>query len=402
MDADGAGPAKAWTEYYVYDGQHVALVYRDPDGPSGAQPAVLRARVLHGEAVDQVLAQEDVTTLSTPGTVRDVVNSQGQVRNHLVYDAFGKVVSETNAAVDFLFGYTGRERDEETGLHYYRARYYDPAVGRFVSEDPIGFAAGDANLYRYVGNEVTNATDPSGLWRIKRRGQPWAFAIAEKGDTAADLAKLIHLDAEEYHKWLRVSGESVHPRTVHSALPTGCAYQVPNTIGVYTSVQTGFDYWFPPSWLFGMANKARRIAVASGRKAEREGFMVVYRLDGSSDDVFKELWTLDGISGIAFGGHGAEVDGSWLGFIADPENESAVRPSDVKPPYKLHAIKGFSCGSANPIDASNLPIGGPPTMMWSDLLSENGSFVGYFGAVTTLNQRWRIRVIRPSKDNTKE
>jgi RHS repeat-associated protein len=168
VDADGAGPAKAWTEYYVYDGQHVALVYRDPDGPSGAQPAVLRARVLHGEAVDQVLAQEDVTTLSTPGTVRDVVNSQGQVRNHLVYDAFGKVVSETNAAVDFLFGYTGRERDEETGLHYYRARYYDPAVGRFVSEDPIGFAAGDANLYRYVGNEVTNATDPSGLWRIIR------------------------------------------------------------------------------------------------------------------------------------------------------------------------------------------------------------------------------------------
>jgi RHS repeat-associated protein len=176
VDADGAGPAKAWTEYYVYDGAHVALVYRDPDGPSGAQPAVLRSRVLHGEAVDQVLAQEDVTTLSAPGTVlwpltdhlgtvRDVINSQGQVRNHLVYDAFGKVVSETNAAVDFLFDYTGRERDEETGLHYYRARYYDPAVGRFVSEDPIGFAAGDANLYRYVGNEATGKVDPSGLER---------------------------------------------------------------------------------------------------------------------------------------------------------------------------------------------------------------------------------------------
>jgi RHS repeat-associated protein len=134
-----------------------------------------------------VLAQEDVTTLSAPGTVlwpltdhlgtvRDVINSQGQVRNHLAYDAFGKVVSETNAAVDFLFGYTGRERDEETGLHYYRARYYDPAVGRFVSEDPIGFEAGDANLYRYVGNEATGKTDPSGM--VDKYDQlPWESAV---------------------------------------------------------------------------------------------------------------------------------------------------------------------------------------------------------------------------------
>jgi RHS repeat-associated protein len=64
--------------------------------------------------------------------------------------------------VDFLFAYTGRERDEETGLYYYRARYYDPAVGRFVSEDPLGFAAGDTNLVRYVGNKTLIARDPMG------------------------------------------------------------------------------------------------------------------------------------------------------------------------------------------------------------------------------------------------
>lgn len=70
--------------------------------------------------------------------------------------------------MDFRFGYTGRERDEETGLYYYRARYFDPAPGTFVSEDPLGFGAGDENIYRYVFNSPTNYTDPSGqiFWRF--------------------------------------------------------------------------------------------------------------------------------------------------------------------------------------------------------------------------------------------
>jgi len=48
--------------------------------------------------------------------------------------------------------FTGREYDSETGLYFYRARYYDPAIGRFISEDPIGFQGGDLNLYAYIGN----------------------------------------------------------------------------------------------------------------------------------------------------------------------------------------------------------------------------------------------------------
>jgi len=79
------------------------------------------------------------------------------------HDTFGQITNETNPAVDHLFGYTGRETDEESDLYYYRARYYDPATGQFISEDPIGFEAGDANTRRYVGNSPTNATDPSGL-----------------------------------------------------------------------------------------------------------------------------------------------------------------------------------------------------------------------------------------------
>src|SRR5690349_1648584 len=56
--------------------------------------------------------------------------------------------------------------DAETGLQYSRARYYDPAARRFISEDPLRFAAGDTNLYRYVGNSPANGTDPSGTFVV--------------------------------------------------------------------------------------------------------------------------------------------------------------------------------------------------------------------------------------------
>jgi RHS repeat-associated protein len=96
------------------------------------------------------------------GSVRDVVDGNGAVVNHLVYDSFGNIESESNGAIDFRFGYTGREFDAESGQYYYRARYYDAGVGRFLSEDPISFSGGDANLYRYVSNGSPNLIDPDG------------------------------------------------------------------------------------------------------------------------------------------------------------------------------------------------------------------------------------------------
>jgi RHS repeat-associated protein len=58
--------------------------------------------------------------------------------------------------------YTGRELDSETNLYYYRARYYDSQLGRFISEDPIGFVAG-INFYRYAHNDAVGLYDPFGL-----------------------------------------------------------------------------------------------------------------------------------------------------------------------------------------------------------------------------------------------
>ncbi|NJR32299.1 MAG: RHS repeat-associated core domain-containing protein [Chamaesiphon sp. CSU_1_12] len=144
-------------EKYVYDGDDIALVV-DAGG-------TIVERYLYGAGVDNVLSRTSATDVvwslaDRQGSIVDLVDEAGNVLNHFVYDSFGNSTASTTA--DFRYGYTGRELDEETGLYYYRARYYDPSLGRFISEDPIGFSAGDTNLYRYVGNSPTNFTDPSG------------------------------------------------------------------------------------------------------------------------------------------------------------------------------------------------------------------------------------------------
>jgi RHS repeat-associated protein len=145
------------TEKYIYDGTDIALVLN--------AAGTLVERYLYGDGTDNVLSRERSGTVvwslgDRQGSVVDLVSENGTILNHFVYDGFGSRTGTT--AVDFRYGYTGRELDTETGLYYYRARYYDSKVGRFISEDPIGFNAGDTNLYRYVGNNSTNYTDPTG------------------------------------------------------------------------------------------------------------------------------------------------------------------------------------------------------------------------------------------------
>src|SRR5205823_3703960 len=81
----------------------------------------------------------------------------------LDYDGYGKTKQETNPSAGDRYLYTARQYDSETGLYNGRARYYDPYIGRWTSQDPIGFQAGDSNLYRYVANRSMAQVDPSGL-----------------------------------------------------------------------------------------------------------------------------------------------------------------------------------------------------------------------------------------------
>lgn len=173
--------ADAAIERYVYDdlngvtsvdGGNVVLDFLDPDG-SGSSPSALRSRQLFGHAVDQILAQEDVSEPTSSAdrvlwhlgdhlaTVRDFAKNDGTLGEHYTYDSYGNIVSGDTSVTRYLF--TSREYDPATGLQYNRARWYDPAAGRWMSEDPLGFAAGDANVSRYVHNSSVYVSDPSGL-----------------------------------------------------------------------------------------------------------------------------------------------------------------------------------------------------------------------------------------------
>ena len=84
------------------------------------------------------------------------------VQTRYAYDPYGVAQTPVGTASTNPFQFTGRENDGTTaGLMFYRARYYNPAWGRFVSEDPIGIAGG-VNLYAYVGEQPTGWRDPTG------------------------------------------------------------------------------------------------------------------------------------------------------------------------------------------------------------------------------------------------
>lgn len=144
---------------FAYDGEEA---WAGLDGHNA-----LQTRYLHGDQVDQLFARIAANGTAAwyltdrLGSVRDITDGSGVVQDHIDYDGFGNVVNETNPAFGDRYKYAGRELDSETGLQYGHARYYDPTTGRWISQDPLGFAAGDSNLYRYAHNSPTNATQRS-------------------------------------------------------------------------------------------------------------------------------------------------------------------------------------------------------------------------------------------------
>lgn len=96
------------------------------------------------------------------GSITRITDSVQAVVATYSYDSFGNSTVTDTLCLDQPFTYTGREWDKETGLYYYRARYYDANVGRFIQKDPIGFKGG-INVYAYVQNNPVNFIDPDGL-----------------------------------------------------------------------------------------------------------------------------------------------------------------------------------------------------------------------------------------------
>ena len=150
-------PHQAQSVFWLYDGDNLA----EETNSSGTAVA----RYAQGLNIDEPLAMLRSSTTSYYqadglGSVTSLSNTSGAIATHM-YDSFGNLTASTGSLVN-PFRYTARESDSETGLYYYRARYYDPSSGRFISEDPIGFSGGN-NFYKYVLNDPLNGVDPRGL-----------------------------------------------------------------------------------------------------------------------------------------------------------------------------------------------------------------------------------------------
>jgi RHS repeat-associated protein len=184
---------------YVYDGPNILLEY---DGQNN-----IKSSYLHTLAIDDPLALEQNGKAyyyhkDGLGSIQTLTDEAGQVIQSYEYAGFGKITSQSGS-LEQPFTFTGRELDQmlaqeeitswitystelkpgvqdpqgmkgggrieiktlrqTEALYFYRARYYDPRAGRFLTKDPIGFAGGDVNLYRYVRNNPINRVDPFGL-----------------------------------------------------------------------------------------------------------------------------------------------------------------------------------------------------------------------------------------------
>src|SRR6202171_1558880 len=150
------------------DGEKPILEYHSWSGPSAAN--------VYGRGIDEILMRSDYSVTPTrvlyyqddhEGSVTHLTDSSGAVIESYKYDAFGKPTINGGALTASAFGnrfmFTGREYVSQFGIYEYRNRAYHPGLGRFMSEDPKGFAAGDNNFFRYCANDPIDHTDALGL-----------------------------------------------------------------------------------------------------------------------------------------------------------------------------------------------------------------------------------------------
>ena len=145
-------------------GVTISYVYEGPQFLEERPSAGSAKRYVYGLGIDRPLAQvvTGTTTYNVADHLGSVVRTTDAAGNPTITREYGPWGNPLQGAGTSGYAFTGREWDSETGLYYFRARYLDSKIGRFISEDPIGFKAG-VNFYAYVSNNPLSKTDPFGL-----------------------------------------------------------------------------------------------------------------------------------------------------------------------------------------------------------------------------------------------
>jgi RHS repeat-associated protein len=146
-------------QWFAYSGQNT---YADFNS-SGS----LTERYLYGNTIDSLYARFDGTNAAwyltdKLGSVRQLSQTSGTVLDTLTYDSYGNILSESSSSNGDRFKWTSREWDSEISLQFNRARYYNPADGRWENQAPEGVGGGELNLYGYVFNRPVAVADPTG------------------------------------------------------------------------------------------------------------------------------------------------------------------------------------------------------------------------------------------------
>jgi RHS repeat-associated protein len=205
---------------YLWDGTNVI---RETFGGNSFQ-------LLNGLATDQRYARTSSSGTTSyltdqAGSTVALTEENGQQGTEYTYGPYGEATA-TGTKTNNPYQYTGRENDEN-GLQDNRARYYAPAVGRFISQDPLGLAGSGVNLYRYVGDAPTNATDPSGLYN--------PLETVPRGECEAEK-RIYERTKEEMHG---ACGPAEVPASVEKALCELGAKYIPVPGGPVTKVIGG-------------------------------------------------------------------------------------------------------------------------------------------------------------------
>ncbi len=185
-DMDLTDDQPSTTTRYVYEGDDVILELLDSNADDVIDTAEPHAVYLHGIGEDQILAQDfgdgDFQWLlaDATGSITDVIATDGTLLDHIQYDSYGRIIHRLDPEVIVRYLFHGRPWQPISNTYYFRAREYDPALGLFLSVDPLSYGGGDTNQYRFALGNPVNFRDPSGLSVF---GNPFQQGLAAMRDS---------------------------------------------------------------------------------------------------------------------------------------------------------------------------------------------------------------------------